>query len=239
MTGLADLWVFLAATPLFWLTATVVIYLGARWICNLAHTPCINPVLISIVTIGATLLITDTSYETYFEATQFLHFLLGPATVALALPLYRRVAKLRRLLGPISVALVAGSLTAIASAVGLAWLLGASDVTIRSLAPKSVTTAIAMGVSEQVAGLPSLTAVLVILTGIIGASIAPPILKVLGITDAGAKGFAMGVASHGIGTARAFEMNEETGAFSGLGMGLNGILTAILIPLLAKLLGWI
>lgn len=236
---LPTFWSSLAAMPVLWLTVTLLIYEGARRICERAHSPCINPVLISIIAIGAILLITGTPYEIYFDATRFIHFLLGPATVALAVPLYNRVSKLRQLSGPITVSLVVGSLVAIVSAVGFGFLLNASEPTLRSLAPKSVTTAIAMGVSEQVGGLPPLTAVLVILTGILGASIAEPLLNVLGIKAPSARGFAMGVASHGIGTARAFEMSEETGAFSGLGMGLNGILTALLIPLLARLLGWI
>ncbi len=239
MNALTDLWASLTTTSLLWLTVTLVVYQAGRWLCARAHSPCINPVLVSIIAVGAILLITKTPYDTYFDATRFLHFLLGPATVALAVPLYNRVSKLRRLLRPITIALVIGSLTAIATAIGLAQALSASEPTLRSLAPKSVTTAIAMGVSEQIGGLPPLTAVLVILTGIIGASLGPLLLDVLRITDPSARGFAIGVASHGIGTARAFEMDEEAGAFSGLGMGLNGILTAILIPILAKLLGWI
>jgi predicted murein hydrolase (TIGR00659 family) len=239
MTPLQNVWNALNTTPILWLTLTLLIYQGAQWICNHAHSPCINPVLISIIFIGAILLITRTPYEIYFEAARFLHFLLGPATVALAVPLYKRVEKLRRLLRPIAIALLAGSLTAIVTAVGFGDLFGASPSTLRSLAPKSVTTAIAIGISEQINGLPPLTAVLVILTGILGASIAEPLLNALGIKQDSARGFAMGVASHGIGTARAFEISEEAGAFSGLGMGLNGILTALLIPLLAQLMGWI
>ncbi|MBN1247304.1 MAG: LrgB family protein [Anaerolineae bacterium] len=234
-----QLWASLVASPVLWLTVTLFVHQGARWVCAHVHSPCINPVLISIAVVGTILIITKTPYDLYFDATRFLHFLLGPATVALAVPLYDRVSKLRRLLGPITVALLVGSLTAIVAAVGLGSLLGASEPTLRSLAPKSVTTAIAMGVSEQIRGIPPLTAVLVILTGIIGASLAQPLLDILRIREPSARGFAIGVASHGIGTARAFEMCEETGAFSGLGMGLNGILTALIIPILARWLGWI
>jgi predicted murein hydrolase (TIGR00659 family) len=239
MNLLTPPWQTLVASPLLWLTLTLAVYLGARWICTHTKTPCANPVLVSIIAIGSLLVLTGTSYDSYFDATRFIHFLLGPATVALAVPLYNRVSKLRRMLGPITIALIAGALTAIFTAVGLAALLSASGPTLRSLAPKSVTTAIAMGVSEKVGGIPPLTAVLVILTGVIGAVIGEPLLNLLKVREQSVRGFAIGVAAHGIGTARAFESGEEAGAFSGLGMGLNGIITAILIPVLAQLLGWI
>lgn len=240
----ASLWQAVEASPLLWLTLTLLVTLGAGWISSHTRSPCANPVLLSIVAVGSLLVLTGTPYDTYFGATRFIHFLLGPATVALAVPLYNRVSKLRTMLGPIAIALIAGSLPrdprgAILAAVGLGAVLGASEPALRSLAPKSVTTAIAMGVSEKIGGLPPLTAVLVILTGIIGAIIADALLDLLKVRDQSSRGFAIGVASHGIGTARAFENSEEAGAFSGLGMGLNGILTAILIPILAKLLGWI
>jgi len=136
---------------------------------------------------------------------------------------------------PIIAALVAGSLTAIVSAVGIAWLLGASRATLVSIAPKSVTTPIAMGIAEKLGGLPSLTAVLVVSTGVIGAASAKYVLDALRITDHAVRGFAVGTAAHGIGTARAFQVSEEAGAFSGLAMGLNGLLTAVMFPLLARL----
>jgi len=139
--------------------------------------------------------------------------------------------------GPLAGGLVVGSITAVISAIGIAGSLGASPLSLRSLAPKSATTAIAMGIAEKVQGLPSLTAVLVILTGILGAVMAGGLLDWLGVHEPAVRGFAIGVTSHGIGTARAFEMDEEAGAFSGLGMSLNGVLTAILVPVLLKLLG--
>ncbi|MDX1710574.1 MAG: LrgB family protein, partial [Rhodovibrionaceae bacterium] len=135
----------------------------------------------------------------------------------------------------LSLALLVGTVTAAGTAVGTAWLLGASEATLKSLAPKSVTTPIAMGVTEEIGGLPSLTAVLVILTGILGAVLATWTLNALRIRDWRARGFAIGVAAHGIGTARAFQVNEVAGAFSSLAMGLNGLATAILLPLLIRL----
>ena len=183
------------------------------------------------------LVVTDTSYRTYFDGAQFVHFLLGPATVALAVPLYRNVRALRRTLLPLLVALVGGAATSVGSAIGIGWLLGATEETLLSLAPKSVTTPIAMGVSEAIGGLPSLTAVLVILTGILGAVLATGTLNLLRIRDWRARGFAIGLSAHGIGTARALQINEVAGAFSSLAMGLNGLATALLVPLLLRLFG--
>lgn len=157
-----------------------------------------------VLVLGAT----GTAYESYFEGAQFLHFLLGPATVALAVPLYLNFATVRRAILPMLAALLAGSCTAVASAVGIVFLLGASDQTVRSIASKSVTTPIAMGITEQIGGLPSLTAVLVILTGIIGAMAVTPLFNLLGLRDWRARGFAAGVAAHGIGTARAFQVTS-------------------------------
>ena len=158
-----------------------------------------------------------------------------PATVALAVPLYLQFDRLKKLALPLAGALLAGSVTAIVSAVGIAWLLGAADATLLSVAPKSVTAPIAMGIAEKIGGIPSLTAVLVIMTGVSGAMMAKYVLDALRITDHGVRGFAVGVAAHGIGTARAFQVSEQAGAFAGLGMGLNGLVTAILMPLLLTL----
>jgi len=160
------------------------------------------------------------------------HFLLGPATVALAVPLYQNRAQVREALAPMLAALMAGSATAILSAVLLARWLGASGETVKSIAPKSATTPIAMAISEQVGGLPSVTAALVIATGIIGAVIATPLLDALRIRDWRGRGLSAGVAAHGLGTARAFQVNELAGTFAGIGLALNGVATAILVPIL-------
>jgi len=235
------IWVYLAASPLLGLTVTLVAYLIAMSLYARAkHNPLANPVLIAVAIVVAALKITNTPYRTYFEGAQFVHFLLGPATVALALPLYRQWDKLKRGALPLLGGLVAGSLTAIVSAVGIAKLFGASHQTLASLAPKSVTTPIAMAVAEKVGGIPSLTAVLVISTGVFGAVSARWILDIVRVRETEVRGFAIGVASHGIGTARAFQVSEEMGAFSGLGMGLNGVFTAFVVPvLLPVLLRWL
>ena len=229
------LWVYLAQTPLLGLTVTLVAYRIGLWLYQRAGlNPLVNPVLIAVLMISGVLWATETQYQTYFEGAQFVHFLLGPATVALAVPLYNHLKELKAAALPIGVALLAGSVTAAVSAVGIAWVLGASAETMASIAPKSATAPIAMGVSEKIGGLPSLTAVLVILTGILGAVLGTWTLNVLRITDWRARGFAVGLASHGIGTARALQVNPVAGAFASLAMGLNGLATAVLLPLLIR-----
>lgn len=230
---IADIWVYLSASPLLGLTITLLAYQGAYWLYRRADfNPLLNPVLLAIIMLVAALKLTNTPYRTYFDGAQFVHFLLGPATVALAVPLYAQFDKLRAALLPLGGALLAGSLTAIVSVTGIAWLLGAGETTLLSLAPKSVTAPIAMGISEKIGGIPSLTAVLVIMTGVSGAMMAKYVLDALRIRDHGVRGFAVGIAAHGIGTARAFQISEQAGAFAGLGMGLNGLLTAVLMPLM-------
>jgi predicted murein hydrolase (TIGR00659 family) len=237
---IADIWVYLSASPLLGLTITLLAYQGAYWIYQRANfNPLLNPVLLAIIALVTALHFTGTPYTTYFDGAQFVHFLLGPATVALAVPLYSQFDRLRALALPLAGALIAGSLTAIASVLGIAWVLGASESTLLSLAPKSVTAPIAMGIAEKIGGIPSLTAVLVIMTGVSGAMMAKYVLDALRIRDHGVRGFAVGLAAHGIGTARAFQVSEQAGAFAGLGMGLNGATTAILMPLMLALWGWL
>lgn len=237
MTRLADIWVYLATSPLLGLTVTLVAYVIGDWIYRRAGMhPLLNPVLIAVVALVLLLRATETPYATYFDGAQFVHFLLGPATVALAVPLYFNLGKLKRLWLPLLGGLVAGSLTAAVSAVGIAWLFGGSTQTLASLAPKSVTAPVAMGIAEKLGGLPSLTAILVISTGILGAVLGPAVLNGLRMRDQATRGFALGVTAHGIGTARAFQESEQAGAFSGLAMGLNALVTALLLPLLAQLI---
>jgi predicted murein hydrolase (TIGR00659 family) len=234
--AVSRIWVYLSTTPLLWLTLTIAAYVLAQTIhLRFKRSPIANTVAIAVAMLVALLALTGTSYETYFDGAQFVHFLLGPATVALAVPLFDNLAIVRRSLLPMAGALLAGSATAIVSAVGVAWALGADPVTIKSLMPKSVTTPIAMAISEEIGGLPSLTAALVIITGIIGAMLAGPLLDLVGIRDPRARGLAAGVAAHGIGTARAFQIDELSGTFAGIAMGLNGLVTALLVPLLWSL----
>ncbi len=233
----AELWTQLTASPLLGLSVTLLAYLAGAWLFKRSgQKPLCNPVLIAIVLISLLLWATGTPYQRYFDGAQFIHFLLGPATVALAVPLHAYWRRLRQMALPLVVALFAGSATAAFSAMGLAWLFGASPETIFSLGPKSVTTPIAMGVAEQIGGIPSLTAVLVILTGILGAMGFPAFFRLLRIRNHAMQGFAVGLTAHGLGTARAFMVSEEMGAFSALGMGLNGVLTAVLLPVFLPVL---
>lgn len=237
MNDLQTIWVYLSASPLLHLTLTLIAFqFGMLCYRASGFNPMLNPVAIAVVLIVSILFATGTKYETYFDGAQFVHFLLGPATVALAIPLYRHFEKVRRSALAIVSSIVVGSMTAALSAMGIAWLLGASQQTLVSLAPKSVTAPVAMGIAEQLGGLPSLTAVLVMVTGISGAMLGPPLLNLLGVHNWAARGLAMGTASHGIGTARAMHVNEIAGAFAGLAMGLNALATAILLPLLLRIL---
>jgi predicted murein hydrolase (TIGR00659 family) len=227
------IWVYLAETPLLWLTATLVAFaIGDALSARLRRHPLANPVVIAAALLIALLAATGTRYQTYFQGAQFVHFLLGPATVALGLPLWRNRAAVGRNLLPMCAALAAGSLTAIASAVAVAWAFGAPRPILASLAAKSVTAPIAMALTESIGGIPALAAVLVVLTGILGSIVVTPLMNAMGIRDFAARGFAVGVASHGIGTARAFQVSEEAGTFAGIAMGLNGALTALVFLLL-------
>lgn len=236
MNDFQDIWVYLSANPLLHLTYTLAAYQVGFWVYKKANlNSLLNPVLIAVLLIVALLLTTQTSYQTYFEGAQFVHFLLGPATVALAIPLYRQFDKVRKSTLAIFASLITGSLFASISAVVIVIMLGGSEQTYVSIAPKSVTAPIAMGISEKLGGLPSLTAVLVIVTGIIGSMIGPLVLDLVRIKDWSARGIAIGTAAHGIGTARALQINETAGAFAGLAMGLNALATALLLPVLWQL----
>lgn len=234
--ALINVWVYLAASPLLWLTMTLLAYLAGLWLFRRSGGRAwFNPVALAMALLVGILLLTGTPYPTYFQGAQFIHFLLGPATVALAVPLYLHWERVRRLFLPIALGLLAGSLTASVSAIGLAWLLDGSPRTLLSLVPKSVTTPVAMGIAEKIGGIPSLTAVIVILTGVVGAVAAPALLDALRIRDDAVKGFAMGIAAHGIGTARALQISSLAGAFAGLAIGLNALLTALLAPVIVRL----
>jgi predicted murein hydrolase (TIGR00659 family) len=232
-----SLWVYLSRSPLLWLTVTLLVYALADAVSLKTHRhPLANPVLHSMWIIGGFLLATGTSYTTYFGGAQFVHFLLGPATVALAVPLYENRKVVLSAILPMLVALAAGSVTAVASVVLLAEAVGLPRVVILSMAPKSVTAGVAMGISETLHADPSLTAVAVILTGIMGAITVTPLMNHMRITDFRARGFAVGIAAHGIGTARAFQVDEVAGVFAGIAMSLNALVTSLLVPLAVTLL---
>lgn len=239
MTDFVQLWVYLSSTPLFGLNATLVVYVLALAFYNrMGQAPWANPVLWSIVVLGASLWATGTAYPTYFAGAQFIHFLLGPAVVALAWPLWQRRAELRARWGRFTLAAVVGGAAAAGSAVGLAWALGLPPEVVLSLAPKSVTAPVAMGIADKVGGIPSLAAVFAVLTGLVGALSGKPLFALLGIgkdaTGLMARGFALGTAAHGIGAARALQVNPDAGAWAALALGLQVLTAALLIPLAAR-----
>src|SRR5882762_5494071 len=216
---------------------TLLVYATTDALSLVTHRhPLANPVLHSIWIIGAFLMLTGTSYTTYFGGAQFVHFLLGPATVALAVPLYENRKVVAAAILPMLAALVVGSVTAVVSVVLLAEAVGLPRAVVLSLAPKSVTAGVAMGISESLHADPSLTAVAVVLTGIMGAIIVTPLMNRMGITDFRARGFAVGVAAHGIGTARAFQVDAVAGVFAGIAMSLNALVTSLLVPVAVTLL---
>lgn len=232
-----SLWVYLSQTPLLWLTVTLLVYAVADAI-SLAtrRHPLANPVLHSIWVVGLFLWLTGTSYTTYFSGAQFVHFLLGPATVALAVPLYENRKTVLSAIVPMLAALVVGCVTAIVSVVLFAQAAGLPKDLVLAMAPKSVTAGVAMGISETLGANPTITAVCVVLTGIMGAIVVTPMMNAMGITDFRAHGFAAGLASHGIGTARAFQVDEVAGVFAGIAMSLNALVTSLLVPIAATVL---
>ena len=240
MPHFVQLWVYLSASPLFGLTATLVVYLLAQAAyVRLGHAPWANPVLWSIVTIAGGLTITKVDYPTYFAGAQFIHFLLGPAVVALGWPLWQRRVELRARFGRVLLAALLGGAAAGGSAVALGWAVGLPHDVVMSLAPKSVTAPVAMGIAEKIGGIPALSAVFAVLTGLIGALSGKYLFDALRIrtTHAGwrARGFALGTAAHGIGAARALQVNADAGAYAGLALGLQVVLAALLLPLVFRL----
>ena len=230
-----DIWVYLSASPLLHLTLTVLAYLLGNWIFQRSgRKALLHPVLLSIIVLVVILRVTETDYQTYFAGAQFVHFLLGPATVALAIPLYRNLHLVRRFWLPVLVTILTGAIFSATSAVVIAQLLGASKKILISLASKSVTAPVAMGITEKVGGLPSLSAALVVLTGVLGAVIGTAVLAIVRVRDDRARGMALGVSSHGIGTARAFQVSDVAGAFSALAMGLMALVSAFALPFLLR-----
>ncbi len=240
MADFVQLWVYLSATPLFGLTATLVVYVCAQAAYMRLHqAPWANPVLWSVIVIAGVLLTTRVPYPTYFAGAQFIHFLLGPAVVALAWPLWQRRAELRERWGRLLVAALAGGTAASLSAFGIGWALGLPHDLVLSLVPKSVTAPVAMGIAEKIGGVPSLTAVFAVLTGLIGALSGKYLFNMLGITTEAdgwrTRGFGLGTAAHGIGAARAMQVHADAGAYAGLALGLQVVLASLLIPLVFKL----
>jgi len=234
---LYEIWVYLQAEPLFWLTLTIGAYLAGDFVYRRTGLfPLFNPVALGIVIVSVVLLLFGVQYERYFAGAKFIHFLLGPATVSLAFPIYRKWALISANAWAILTTVLLGSVFAILVTYALASLFSLERDIVLSLLPRSVTAPIAMGVSEIIGGIPSLTAIITIVTGIIGAAFGTFTLDLLRVREMSARGFAIGLASHGIGTARAMSRNETAGVFAAVAMGLSGIVTALVVPLIVYLL---
>jgi putative effector of murein hydrolase len=237
--SLSHLWMPLAAAPLLWLVITLGSYAIGQAVQRLCGgSAIVNPVLIAMLLVGTIVEVSGTSYKEYFSGAQFINFLLGPVTIALAVPLAKNVALVRANLHSIGLALFAGSLTSIVSGVAIVWALGGSRAVALSMLSKAVTTPIAMAVSQQVGGIPALTAALAILGGIVAAATGQQMLRRMRISDWRAHGLAAGVAGSGVAAAQVAPMHETAAAFAALGIGLNGLLTAILVPLLVHCQHW-
>lgn len=227
----------LAHTHLFPLLLTLAAYCVAVAVQRLGRrSPLLNPTLLAIACVVPVLWLLKIDYQRYFAAAYPVHFLLGPAVVALAVPLYRHARLVRERALELLVGLAVGSFTGVATALAVAWSFGVSHVGLLSVAPKSATTAVSMAVSAQIGGIPAITAVLTICAGIIGAIASTYLLNALRIQDSAIRGFSMGLASHGIATARAFQESDTAGTFAGLAMGLNAIATAVLVPIMLRLI---
>ena len=240
MPKFVELWVYLSATPLFGLTATVVVYALAQSVyAKLDQAPWANPVLWTVLAIAGGLLATGVSYPTYFAGAQFIHFLLGPAVVALAWPLWERRSQLLRRWRALLLAALAGGTAAAVSALALGWATGLPQDVVLSLAPKSVTAPVAMGIADKMGGIPALAAVFAVVTGMVGALSGKYLFQMLKLPRDGAgwmaRGFALGTAAHGIGAARALQVNADAGAYAGLALGLQVVLASLLMPLVFRL----
>jgi predicted murein hydrolase (TIGR00659 family) len=239
MPKFVELWVYLSATPLFGLTATLLVYVLAVKVYNgLQQAPWANPVLWSVVVLAAALLLTGVAYPAYFAGAQFIHFLLGPAVVALGWPLWQRREVLWRRWKALLLASLLGGAAASGSALALGWAVGLPADILFSLVPKSVTAPVAMGIADKIGGVPALAAVFAVVTGLIGALSAKYVFDALRLSRTSdgwmARGFALGTASHGIGAARALQVNSDAGAYAGLALGIQVVLQSLLVPMLFR-----
>ena len=234
---LYSIWIYLQAEPLFWLTLTIGSYLIADFIYRKSNLfPLLNPVAISVLLVSLILIFFNIQYERYFEGAKFIHFLLGPATVGLAVPIYKKWDLIVINSKAIFISLLIGSIFAILVTYLLSLYFELPKELILSLLPRSVTAPIAMGISEIIGGIPSLTAIITLITGVIGASLGIFVFDLMKLKNMDARGFSLGLASHGIGTARAMSKNKNAGVFAAVGMGLSGLVTSILVPLFLKII---
>lgn len=228
---------YISTTPLIWLILTIGSYkLGIIIYEKFNKHTLLQPIITAYVILMSSLFITGVSYEEYFKGVEIINFFLGPATVALALPLFNNLKYIKSLFFPIFITLIIAGVFSILIAVALLWVFGAELTTILSMTTKSITAPIAIITSEQIGAIPSLAIGFVVAAGIIGALFGTIVFKIFKIKHDTSKGFALGVISHGIGTARAIEISEKAAAFSALAMGLSGIFTAVFLPLIIQFL---
>ena len=235
--SIVEIWVYLSGSPLFALFITLAAYqIGLTIYKRTTQNPLANPVAIAILIVATTIQLIGMPYSTYFEGAQFIHFLLGSATVSLAIPIYRGLSSLKGRSLPIIASLCTGGIVSIVSAVEIAQFLGADNSITGAMYPKSVTAPIAMGIAERIGVSPTLTAIFAVSTGILGAILAPFVLNILGVKAWWQRGFAIGIGAHGIGTSRAFSIHPEAGTYASLAMGMNGVISAVAIPMIYHLL---
>lgn len=222
----------------FLIALTFVVYVAAQILQRRTGISFLNPILITIAVLICILMSAGVDYDTYAEGGEYIDFWLKPAVVALGVPLYRQLEAIKKQLLPILLAELAGCVVGVVSVVVVAQLLGASKEVILSLAPKSVTTPIAMEIAQTVGGIPALTAAVVVCTGIFGGMAGFKIMKYSRVKSPIAQGLSMGTAAHAVGTSAAMDVGYRYGAFSSLGLTLNGLFTALLTPLILSLLGY-
>lgn len=229
-------WQALTHHPLFGIGITLGAYQLAMAAYERTRWVFLQPVLVSMLTVIGILLLSGLSFAEYKNSVAALTLLLGPATVALAVPLYLNLRRIRQLFWPIVITLALAGTFATVMGVGLAWVFGAEPIMLMSMAPKSVTSPIAMLVADQIGGIAALAAVFVMITGVIGAIVGPSILRLCRVHHPAAQGLALGITAHAVGTARALQDSDEAGAFAALAMSLMGVITAVLLPLAIALL---
>ncbi len=227
-----ETWDWLISSPLFGVSLTLAAYGVGRWAHRRTGYPLFQPVVVAIVLVSAVLLVADVDYDQYLVGGRFITFWLGPATVALALPLHQEWHLVRRAAVPIFAGVLSGALVSVLAAVWATRIAGGSRLLQLTMAPKAATTPVSVALSTEIGGIPALTAVLTILAGITGALVGPWLLDRLGVTDLRARGVALGAVGHGISTARALHESRTEGAFSALAMALSALATSILVPLL-------